>query len=301
MSSTATVKFNGRSFSAGELALVREVVESCARLSRSELAHTVCELVGWRRQSGGLKSREALDLLAALEQRGLLVLPDKLRGRPKGSRTRVPVTQRGDARPSLEGSVDEVSPVELKAVTTAEQQSLFRELVGRYHYLGFRVPYGAHHRYLVEVSKPEPQVVGCLQFSSPAWRMESRDRWVGWSDTIRLRNLQRVVSNSRFLLLPWVRVRNLASTVLSLGARRLPADWQARYGIEPLLLETLVDASRFSGGCYRAANWVELGRTTGRGRMDREHRRHGAEVKLVFVYPLKARARQLLADSKGKR
>jgi hypothetical protein len=152
-------------------------------------------------------------------------------------------------------------------------------------------------RYLIYGSRPASQVLGCVQFSSAAWRMQARDRWVGWDDATRQRNLARVVSNSRFLILPWVRVRNLASTILSLSAKRLRVDWRERYGIEPLLIETLVDVSRFAGGCYRASSWLELGETTGRGRMDRHHRRHGATPKRLFVRPLVRAARRRLREA----
>jgi hypothetical protein len=147
------------------------------------------------------------------------------------------------------------------------------------------------------VSSPRLQVVGCVQFSSPAWRLAVRDRWIGWDDATRLRNLQRVVSNSRFLILPWVRVKNLASHVLSQALRRLSVDWPARYGPKPLLVETLVDRQRFQGTCYRAANWQELGSTSGRGRMDREHQRHGLAVKTVLVYGLVRDAARRLRES----
>ena len=156
------------------------------------------------------------------------------------------------------------------------------------------MPFGAHVRYLVYASRPERAVVGCVQFSSPAWRMAARDAWIGWDDATRVRNLQRVAANTRFLILPWVRVKNLASVVLSLAVRRLCRDWPQRYGVEILLVETLVDTARYGGHCYRAANWIRLGETTGRGRMDREHVRHGVARKTIWVYPLvKDAARRL--------
>ncbi len=275
-----------REFTPKELALIHEVVESCSGLSRKELAQTICELLGWRRPSGALKAQECREFLERLESAGALELPEKQPRRPLGSRTRVPVTARGDRGRDLVGEVGDFAPIELELVETADQRLLFRELVGRYHYLGHAVPFGAHLRYLVYASRPEWAVVGCVQFSSPAWRMAARDAWIGWDDLTRQRHLQRVVSNSRFLILPWVRVKNLASVVLSLALRRLCADWPRRYGIEVLLVETLVDTSRYSGHCYRAANWIRLGQTSGRGRMDREHLRHGAAPKTVLVYPL---------------
>ena len=287
-------RYSGRQFTAKELALVREVVESCSGLSRTELARTICELLGWKRPTGGLKAQECREFLERLEAASALDLPAKERRRPLGSRTRVPVTARGERGRDLAGEVSEFGPIELEAVETLDQRLLFRELVGRHHYLGHTVPFGAHLRYLVFASRPERTVVGCVQFSSPAWRMAVRDAWIGWDDATRERNLQRVVSNSRFLILPWVRVTNLASSVLSLAVRRLYVDWRRRCAVEVLLVETLVDTSRYRGHCYRAANWICLGQTSGRGRMDREHLRHGASTKTVLVYPLVKDAAQRL-------
>jgi hypothetical protein len=278
--------FCGREFNAAELALVREVVASCAGLSRMELAHTVCELVDWTRPSGRLKAHECREFLERLDAQGQLRLPAKQSTKPLGARTHVPRTAQGEPGVPLEGEVGQFAPIGLEPVNTPDQRRLFRELVGRHHYLGHAVPFGAHLRYLVWAGAPTRVVVGCLQFSSSAWRMAARDRWIGWDDATRRRNLQRVVNNSRFLILPWVRVRNLASTVLARAAREVARAWPARYGVEPLLLETLVDRRRYHGGCYRAANWIEVGATTGRGRMDREHQRHGDAPKAVLVYPL---------------
>ncbi len=285
---------SGREFTANELALVREVVKSCSGLSRTELARTICELLGWKRSAGGLKAQECREFLERLEVAGALALPERQARRPLGSRTHVPVTARGERGRDLVGDVVDYAPIELETVDQPDHRLLFRELVGRYHYLGHAVPFGAHLRYLVFASQPERTVVGCLQFSSPAWRMAARDAWIGWEDSTRERNLQRVVNNSRFLILPWVRVTNLASNVLSLATRRVERDWPRRYAVEPLLVETLVDPSRYRGHCYLAANWICVGQTTGRGRMDREHLRHGQAVKTVWVYPLvKDAARRL--------
>ena len=288
-SSTQPIKsvvFCGRRFAPREIRLIAEVVDTFSGLSRLELAQTVCELLSWRRRSGGLKARECLDLLEALEEQGLVRLPAKRLGRAPGTRTSVPVTAQGDPREEMVAELQGLEPIVLEAVTTEQQRLLFRELVGRHHYLGHAVPFGAHLRYLVYASQPERTVLGCLQFSSPAWRMAVRDRWIGWDERTRGRKLQQVVNNSRFLILPWVRVKNLASRVLSLATRRLSGEWAERYGVEPLLVETLVDPSRYTGNCYRAANWMRLGLTTGRGRMDRGRLREGAAPKLVFVYPL---------------
>ena len=284
-SDSGTLRFVGRAVGPDDLALIREVVASCAGLSRMELAHTVCELLGWTRPQGTLKGREAREFLEGLAARGLLSLPAKRPGRPVGARTSVPMTAQGDPGAPLAGTVGEIGPIALEVVQTPAQHALFRELVGRYHYRGHAVPFGASLRYLIAATPAHRVVVGCLQFSSPAWRLAVRDRWIGWDEATRRRNLQRVVSNSRFLLVPWVQVPNLASMVLARAVRRLAADWRARYAVTPLLVETLVELGR-AGTCYRAANWRALGATAGRGRQDRAHQRHGAAPKMVLVYPM---------------
>jgi hypothetical protein len=279
-------RVSGRIFGPPEIALIREVVGTCAGVSRRELANTISELLAWTRPGGGLKEPECLAVLARLEADGLLTLPPKQQTRPVGSVTSIPRTPRSEPRAPLTGRVEAYAPVRVERVRTADARQLFRELVGRHHYLTYRVPFGARVQYLVSIVQPRPTVVGCVQFSSAAWRMRARDAWIGWDDATRARQLPHVVSNSRFLLLPWVRIQNLASTTLALALRRLPADWQTQYGVTPLLVETLVDPARYTGGCYRAANWIEVGETAGRGRDDRQHQRHGARPKRVFVYPL---------------
>ena len=280
-----TWDFVGQPVSRDDLDLIRSVVDDFAGLSREELAATVCEWLGWTRATGRLKARECREWLERLDTAGLITLPSKRVGRPVGSRTQVPVSGRGDAQPVVTGTVRDVAPIVIKRVTTQEQRGLFRELVGRYHYLGQAVPFGAHLRYLVYGARPQPQVVGCVQFSSPAWRMAARDRWIGWDDRARARQLPRVVNNSRLLILPWVRVKNLASTILSRTARAVQADWRQAYGVTPVLLETLVDPARFDGASYRAANWILVGTTSGRGRNDRD-RRAVPTPKRVLLYPL---------------
>jgi hypothetical protein len=258
------------------------------------LAATVCELLGWSRATGRLKGRECRAFLERLAAAGVVTLPAKRIGRPVGARTAVPVTVRGEVQPPVTGTVGDVAPLRIVRVITPDERLLFRELVGRHHYLGHAVPFGAHLRYLVYASQPEQQVVACAQFSSAAWRMASRDAWIGWDDARRARQLPRVVNNSRFLILPWVRVKNLASAILSQLARRIGADWRAAYGVTPVLLETLIDPARFDGASYRAANWIVVGTTTGRGRNDRTPRRTARVPKRVLIYPLVGDAAQQL-------
>ena len=191
----------------------------------------------------------------------------------------------------------ELSPVTLLRIETKKQRQLWCDYIDRYHYLGFKIPFGAQLRYFIQSGTQSPMILGCLQFSSPAWKMAPRDRWIGWDDRQRRRNLQKIVNNSRFLLFPWVKVKNLASSVLALAVKKVPDEWQRRYGYQPVLMETLVQKNRFKGTCYKAANWVHVGATTGRGRMDRYGRRKGKAVKEIYVYPLTRRfRRELTAD-----
>lgn len=194
------------------------------------------------------------------------------------------------------GSLRDVAPVQLELVEEEDDRLLWRELIGRYHYLGHKVPFGAHLRYLIRASRPAEAVVGCIQVSSPAWKVAARDEWIGWDGESRQQRLQRVVNNSRFLLLPWIRVKYLASHVLSKLAKRIGADWQQAYGVTPVLMETFVDSSRFEGTCYRAAGWTWLGTTSGRGRMDSHHERTGAAPKEIFVRCLRRHAPRLLRE-----
>ncbi len=181
----------------------------------------------------------------------------------------------------------------LNRVQNYAQRQLWYEYMDRYHYLGYRIPFGAQLRYFIQSGIDQARL-GCLQFSSPAWRMAARDHWIGWSDEQRRKNLQKIITNSRFLIFPWVQVKNLASSVLSLAAKTVPHDWIACYGRRPVLMETLVDQKQYKGTCYRAANWVYVGETTGRGRMDRQNKRKGMAVKDIYLYPLSKRFRQEL-------
>jgi hypothetical protein len=287
-------RFCGREFSAEEVLLIQEVVETCSGISRLELAHTVCELLEWKRPGGGLKARECRDLLERLDSQGVLTLPDKKWCGSSKPRKLIVPAEKGQVHSQLSGSVEQFTPLHVELVENRQQRQLFRELLSRYHYLGYAMPYGARLQYLVYVSRPRHEVVGCVQFSSPAWRMKVRDQWIGWDDATRKLRLQHIVNNSRLLVV--ARIRNLASMALSGAIRRLRADWRRQYGVDPWLVESLVDRERFHGGCYRASNFIVLGETSGRGRMDRTHQRHGAQVKTVLAYPLVKNARRRLTN-----
>jgi len=290
MSTLVPVTYCGRTFPAQEVELMRLVAHDYAGLGVTEIARTVCELLEWKRPNGKLKNHECRQLLERLQAEGVLTLPALRKFGGKGPR-RVDVSQQSFEPEPVECAARECEPLDLALVEGPVESRLWREYMERHHYLGSRVPFGANMRYWVRNRDRE---LACLLWTSPAWKMQTRDAWIGWSDEQRKRNLQRIVNNGRFLILPWVRVKGLASKILARSARQMPHDWETRYGYRPLLLETLVDANRFRGTCYRAANWICLGQTAGRGRMDREHKAHGHSLKDIYVYPLVRDARKCL-------
>jgi hypothetical protein len=287
------LRFCGRTFSGQELGLMREIARDYAGLAVTEIARTVCELLEWKRANGRLKDQECRQLLEYLRDQGWLRLPAVRNSGPRGPR-QIRLGEASAPQARVEGSAGEFEPLELQLVERRQESQLWTELIERHHYLRYRVPVGANLRYLVRSPRSGEQVLACLLWSSPAWKMAARDQSIGWNAEQRAHNLQLIVNNSRFLVLPWVHIQGLASKILAQSARQLPIDWEQRYGYRPLLLETLVDAQRFRGTCYRAANWIHVGQTSGRGRMDREHKTHGQAVKDIYLYPLARNARQRL-------
>jgi hypothetical protein len=287
------LSFCGRALSGSELDLIRQITREFANLALTELAATVCELLEWRRPNGGLKSRECYLFLRELHRRGWLPWLPAPQPRQRRLDRAAPAAEGNPSPVLLTGPLQQYRPIQLERIEDAAQRRLFRGYLEQHHYLGYRAPYGAQLRYWVRAAQPDLPPLAALLFTSAAWRMAPRDRYIGWSDTVRKNNLPRIVNHSRFLMLPWARIQHLASHILARVAHQLPRDWQARYGVEPVLLETLVDAARYRGVCYRAANWIEVGTTQGRGRMDR-WRSTPAVPKQIFLYPLQRRWRQQL-------
>jgi hypothetical protein len=285
-----SLTFCGRTFRTGELELMRQTARDFSGLGVTEIARTICELLEWKRPSGGLKNHECRQLLERLQAEGFLQLPDVRNLGGRGPR-QVDVSGACPEPAPIVCAASQCEPLELTLVEGPTDSRRWRTQMERYHYLGCRVPFGAHLRYWVRHGERE---LACLLWTSSAWKMQARDEWIGWSDKQRRRNLQAIVNNGRFLILPWVNVKGLASKILALSARQMPREWETRYGCRPLLLETLVDAARFRGTCYRAANWIHVGQTAGRGRMDHEHKAHGQAVKDIYVYPLVRDARRRL-------
>ena len=288
--------FCGQAICRDQINEIAVIVGTFPKLTRTELANTICELFSWKRPTGKLKTVECRQFLERLDARGIIQLQACKIQYTKQIKPTADRTKRTDSQSKISINLSELSPIVLNRVRDYPQRQLWCEYVERYHYLGYRIPFGAQLRYFIR-SGIDQASLGCLQFSSPAWRMAARDNWIGWNDEQRRRNLQKIISNSRFLIFPWVQVKNLASSVLSLAAKTVPQDWIDCYGRRPVLMETLVDGKQYNGTCYQAANWVNVGKTTGRGRMDRQNKRIGMAVKDIYLYPLSKNFRQELRQS----
>ena len=278
------MKICGQTFGEETIGKIRELIVS--GMSRTELSRAVCRLLDWKNRAGTLKEMSCRVALKKLEEKGRIVLPSARI--LDFSRTK----ERGDLEgmaPALTGSLPELGEISLVRVPHGDKalSRIWNTMMERYHYLGKGPLCGAQIRYLVQSSRTG--YVGALSFSSAAWKVAVRDAWIGWSPDRRVKALSRVVNNSRFLILPHVRVPHLASHILGKAVRMVSGDWEATTGERPLLLETFVEEGRFEGTCYRAAGWVEIGRTAGQGRQGR-----GVPVKKVLVYPLGEDARLLL-------
>ena len=261
--------------------------------SRRKLSVQVCAWLDWRSPNGKLKEMSCRVALLELERRGLLHLPPAGPAPPK--RTRRPPVEPFQQEPAIQCALSQLGELTLVLIngsnTKASRQ--WNELMNRYHYLGSGSLCGAQLRYLIHSYRYG--YVGGFAFSAAAWRLKPRDQWLGWNDEARRQNLNRVINNSRFLIVPHVQVKNLASHVLSLATKRLVKDWWERYGIEPALVETFVQHGRFTGASYRAANWIHVGLTQGRGRQDSTNQ-YAVPVKDIYVYPLHQEAQEILCD-----
>ncbi len=277
---------------------IRTLLEKFPRLSRREVVYTLCETLNWLTPAGYPKVTACTKLLHRLEGEGRIRLPKKQHCRQQ----RIPpigrpgASPRTEAQPPLKTSVKALRSVRLRPVDDKAEQALWNEYVERYHYLGYKRPFGYRQRYFIEAGGDR---LGCVLLGGPAKALRARDRWIGWDDRQRMKNLPWVLNNNRFVLFPWVQVANLASLVLGQLAHRVADDWRQRWGYRPLLLETFVDPARFRGTCYRAAGWQLLGRTTGEG-LVRPKRQYRTTPKLIFVKPLQADFRRLLCSHRLK-
>jgi hypothetical protein len=247
---------------------------------RTPLSRRLCELFAWTKPNGELKDMSCRVALLRMQADGLITLPASRM--PHRGRPHFPATAATDAHAPLLRPVHELATLTLQPVLGTPASRLWNEYVQRYHYLGYTPMSGSQMRYNVFAGE---QLVALLSFGASAWKLGPREQFIGWPEPMRLKNLQRVVNNARFLILPWIQSKGLASKILSKVARQLPKDWQLRYGYRPVLFETFVEAQRHRGTCYKAANWVHIGQTTGRGKKSAVHHQI-IPIKDIWLYPL---------------
>ena len=257
---------------------------------RSRLSQELCELWGWKSAIGQPKDISCRDLLRALEAAGRIKLPPRQRTPRKTVDGAGIQLSMHDTSP-IEKSLKEVLPLTVRIAASKTEMAEYKSLVEQYHYLGYGRSVGECMRYMVYGR--DGAILACLLYGSSAWRCAPRDRFIGWGDASRGANLPNTTNNTRFLILPWVRIPHLASHILSVISRRIARDWETKYGHPLYLLETFVERGRFRGTCYKAANWEHVGETTGRGRNSRSAVGE-LPVKDVYVYPLHRRFREKL-------
>ena len=284
--------FSGRTFCPKDMEMIQWVVKSYPNLSRKELSATICELLEWNTPAGEPKVQQCVDFLEKLESEGLVELPAKRWKHPRNTSPKRRVME-FDTR-EIAGELKEYEPIELKIAHKKEEYQRWRAYVDQYHMLGYRSEQGSRLQYFIRSGEKE---LGCLQFSASAWALEAREEWIGWSKEEKKERLFLIVNNSRYLIFPWVKIRNLASKALSLAAKQIQEDWLRRFCYAPVLLETFVDRNYFRGTSYRAANWICIGQTKGMGR----YYQWGSprvSHKDIYVYPLQKDFRECLKGEK---
>lgn len=273
--------YSGREFSLQEIEQIRQLMQQNPTLLRTPLSRKLCELFAWTKPNGELKDMSCRVALLRMQSDGLITLPASRM--PHRGRPHFPATAATDAQAPLLQPVHELGSLSLQPVLGTPASRLWNEYIQRYHYLGYTPMSGSQMRYNVFAAD---QLVALLSFGASAWKLGPREQFIGWPEALRLKNLQLVVNNARFLILPWVQSKGLASKILSKVARQLPNDWQLRYGYRPVLFETFVESERHRGTCYKAANWVHVGRTTGRGKKSAVHHQI-IPIKDIWLYPLR--------------
>ena len=286
----------GEPFHPRSLRTIREIIAADPDACRARLTERACEALGWRDVRGRLKRMGGAKALLEFHRRGWIELPPP-RSRGHGMVRRTPPLEYTPPADGITGPLRALGPIEIRPVATSAESRLWNGLIGHYHYQGYTPLCGAQIRYLVHSARG---LLGAMSFSAAACALRARDRFIGWSVAARSRQRMLIVNHSRFLILPWVRVPHLASHLLARAARCVPEDFAQRYGYHPVLLESFVETPRFAGTCYRAANWICVGHTRGRGRGDRrsarEVREHPAPlpIKAIWLYPLRRDWRERL-------
>ena len=284
------LRYRSRELDLHDIDFIQELIFKHYARGRSHISQLLCEAWDWKQKNGKLKEYAARDLLLRLEEAGFIELPPRLR--PKNnlkqrSFEQIPLF----LKEQISGSAGKHADPQIQLVSS-EHSYLWDYLIHHYHYLGLPKLVGEHQRHLVFIGG---QVVACLAWASAAWKVKARDQFIGWDEPTKRKNLHLIANNTRFLILPWVKIKYLASKLLSLNVKRLSDDWQQTYSHPIYLAETFVDTARFKGICYRAANWIKVGQTKGNAKKGNDYLYHG-QPKALYLYPLHRHFRSYLLD-----
>jgi hypothetical protein len=284
------VKYQGRVATSQDVEFINDLIAQNPDDSRRSISKKLCEAWNWVQPNGALRDMVCRGLLLRLESAGYIKLPPRkcIPNNPLSNRKKPP--KAGIDQSPIYTTLSKIQPLEIRQVRRSSFEKLFNSVIAHYHYLGYCHPVGEHLKHIVFT---EGRPIACLAWSSAPRHIGCRDKFVGWSADIRKKNLHLIAYNSRFLILPWVRVSCLASHLLGRMAKVVPADWQRVYDHSVYFLETFVDTQRFKGTCYKAANWIYLGNTTGRGKNDQTHKPNRS-IKAVWGYPLSMDFREVL-------
>lgn len=286
------LRYRHRVITDEDIVFIRRLIAENPGASRLSLSKKLCEAWNWVQANGALRDMVCRGMMLMLHRAGLIELPPPRRvARKPMVECNRPVRVEVDETP-LRAGFAELGPLEVRQVRRTPEEALFNSLLEEHHYLGYTQPVGEHLKYLVYA---QGRPVACVAWSSAPRHLGSRDRFIGWDQQARLRNIRLVAYNTRFLVMPWVVVPHLASHILGRMARRLSADWQRLYAHPIYFVETFIDPQRFRGTCYRAANWTVMGVTTGRGKADSTNKANRS-IKQVLGYPLVKDFRQRLSQ-----
>jgi hypothetical protein len=280
-------RFSGRDFSDAEIQLIREVIAEDSNYSRNKISQIVCRKLSWYKPDGFVKDMSCRVALLRMQEAGLIVLP-----KPKNKRGVPNICKNNpetEPSASINRPVHKLPNIKIEIVND-RSTDLWNQYIHRYHYLGYSPIPGAQLRYIVKI---DSQIIALLSFGASAWKCAPRDEFIGWQKHKREEKLNLIVNNSRFLILPWIKSKNLASKILSLISKRIRNDWIEKYNYAPVLMETFVDTEKFNGGCYKASNWIKLGETKGRGKKSTSSKQC-TSIKSIWIMPLVKNYKKML-------
>ncbi|EFK06151.1 conserved hypothetical protein [delta proteobacterium NaphS2] len=279
-----------RTINEPDIAFVQEIVFEHWHKGRTQISEILCRKWDWRQSNGRLKDMACREVLLTLERKGFIKLPARKKGANNEKRNRsIPLVE--THKTPLRGKLSQFPPAQLQPVRNTSLEPLYNSLIQKHHYLGYRQIVGNHLKYMAFIDE---QPVACLGWGSAAWSVKSRESFIKWDKPTKQKKLHLVANNTRFLILPWVNIKFLASKILAINAKRISKDWFNIYNHHVYLLETFVEQDKFQGTCYKAANWIRVGQTKGTAKRGHDHLFHG-KIKDVYLYPLRKDFRKKLS------